>query len=107
MIVETYLFYAILFHDIHRVLDECASYTDAKQGEKERNRVSYLRCSSEESKVVGYGNAPMPRLRQFLFTLSIAIYPLFARSLCILCLHTMTPIGSEFDGSAGYAYVID
>ena len=43
----------------------------------------------------------MPRFRQFLLTLNIAIYPLFARRRCILCLQTITPTGSEeLDGKA-------
>jgi len=46
----------------------------------------------------------MPRLRHFLSTLSIAMYPLFARSLCMLCLHTITPIGSFEAESLEYAY---
>jgi hypothetical protein len=46
----------------------------------------------------------MPRLRHFLSTLSIAMYPLFARSLCTLCLHTITPMGSFEAESLEYAY---
>ncbi len=43
----------------------------------------------------GDGDAPIPRFRQFLCTLSIAIYPLFVTSRCMLCLQTMTPTGSD------------
>ena len=38
---------------------------------------------------------PIPRFLHSLRTLSIAIYPLFARSQCMLCLHTITPTGSD------------
>lgn len=49
-------------------------------------------------------HSPTPRLRQFLLTLSIAIYPLLEMCLCMLCLHTITPIGTE--EPAGVAYNI-
>jgi hypothetical protein len=45
----------------------------------------------------------MPRLRQFLLTLSMAMYPRLDRLRCMLCLQTITPIGSELAGSVGYA----
>lgn len=51
---------------------------------------------------------PMPLFRQFLLTLSIAMYPLFATCLCMLCLQTITPIGSDGSSSAyALVWVID
>lgn len=59
--------------------------------------------SGEGGKKVEKLDRPMPRLRQFLSTLSIAIYPRLDLLRWRLCLQTMTPMGSEFAGSPAYA----
>jgi hypothetical protein len=46
----------------------------------------------------------MPRFRQPLLTLSIAMYPLLVTSLWRLCLHTITPTGASHDAPDGHAY---
>lgn len=81
----------------------------ARQIQREKNKNPHHRCVSlklrpgEDGREGGRGYEPMPRLRQFLLTLSMAMYPLFVESLWVLCLHTITPMGLESPESLGYA----
>jgi hypothetical protein len=81
----------------------------AREMQGGKNKNPHHRCVSlklrpgEDRREGGRGYEPIPRLRQSLLTLSMAMYPLFVDSLWVLCLHTITPMGLDSPGSLGYA----